>query len=223
MVPFPVSKSLLCYFVASLARQGLAPATIKTYLAGVRHAQIMRGFEEPRQHSTLPRLHLLQAGVKRVRFQQGTPQSRQRLPILPSHLRQIRMVWGISPAPDAFIGHTEDDLCPVVAVLNYIAQRGDQPGPFFRFSDHTPLTKARFVTKVREALTLAGVDCSGYSGHSFRIGAATTAARAGVADSVIQTLGRWTSAAFLGYIRTPQEELARITRVLARTDNLTRR
>ena len=291
MVPFPVSESLLCYFVASLARQGLAPATIKTYLAGVRHAQIMRGFEEPRQHSTLPRLHLLQAGVKRVRFQQGTPQSRQRLPILPSHLRQIRMVWGISPAPDAlmlwaavtltffgffrsgevtvpsvtafnptvhlcwgnvsvdsqvapttlkvhlkvskcdqfgrginvFIGHTEDDLCPVVAVLNYIAQRGDQPGPFFRFSDHTPLTKARFVTKVREALTSAGVDCSGYSGHSFRIGAATTAARAGVADSVIQTLGRWTSAAFLGYIRTPQEELARITRVLARTDNLTRR
>ena len=47
MVPFPVSESLLCYFVASLARQGLAPATIKTYLAGVRHAQIMRGFEEP--------------------------------------------------------------------------------------------------------------------------------------------------------------------------------
>ena len=103
VVPFPVSESLLCYFVASLARQGLAPATIKMYLAGVRHAQIMTGFEEPRQHSTLPRLHLLQAGVKRVRFQQGTPQSRQRLPILPNHLRQIRMVWGMSPAPDALM------------------------------------------------------------------------------------------------------------------------
>ena len=59
--PFPVSESILCYFVASLARQGLTPATIRTYLAEVRHAQIMRGFEEPRQHSTLPRLHLLQA------------------------------------------------------------------------------------------------------------------------------------------------------------------
>ena len=74
--PFPVSESLLCYFVASLARQGLTPATIRTYLAGVRHAQIMRGFEEPRQHSTLPRLHLLQAGVKRVRCQQGTHQGK---------------------------------------------------------------------------------------------------------------------------------------------------
>ena len=130
-----------------------------------------------------------------MHFQQGTPQSRQHLPILPSHLRQIRMVWGMSPDPDAlmlwaaatltffgffrsdsslsrsvqpywgdvsvdsqvaptrlkvhlkvskcdwfgqgvnvFIGHTEDDLCPVVAVLNYIAQRGDQPGPFFHIS-----------------------------------------------------------------------------------------
>ena len=67
-------------------------------------------------------------------------------------------------------GRCSDDLCPVVAVLNYIAQRGDQPRPFFHFSDHTPLTKAHFITKVQEALTSAGVDCSSYSGHSFRIG-----------------------------------------------------
>ena len=39
--PFPVSESLLCYFVASLARQGLAPTTIQTYLAVVYHAQII--------------------------------------------------------------------------------------------------------------------------------------------------------------------------------------
>ena len=119
---------------------------------------------------------------------------------------------------NVFVGHTEDDLCPVVAVLNYIAQRGEQPGPFFRFSDHTPLTKPHFITKVRETLAAAGVDCSSYSGHSFRIGVATTVAQPGVADSVIQALGGWTSAAFLGYIRTPWEQLARVARVLARTD-----
>ena len=39
--PFPVSESLLCYFVASLARQGLTPTTIQTYLAAVFHAQII--------------------------------------------------------------------------------------------------------------------------------------------------------------------------------------
>ena len=36
--PLPASESLLCYFVVELARQGLAPGTIKTYLAAVRHA-----------------------------------------------------------------------------------------------------------------------------------------------------------------------------------------
>ena len=47
-VSFPVSETLLCYFVTSLARDGVAPATIRTYLAAVRHAQIIRGCPEPR-------------------------------------------------------------------------------------------------------------------------------------------------------------------------------
>ncbi len=94
--PFPVSENLLCSFVASLGQEGLAPNTIKTYLAGIRHAQIMRGFPEPRQSSNLPRLKLLQAGVKRVRAQQGIPLVNRRLPITPTHLRQIRGVWNAS-------------------------------------------------------------------------------------------------------------------------------
>ena len=50
---------------------------------------------------------------------------------------------------------------------------------------------------------------------SFRIGAATAAAQAGVEDSVIQLLGRWSSAAFLAYIRTPREDLARYSSVIS--------
>ena len=103
-----------------------------------------------------------------------------------------------SQGVDVFVGCTEDDLCPVVAALNYIVQRSEQPEPFFHFSDRTPLTKACVTTKVRDALAAVGVDCTSYSGHSFRIGAATTTTMAGVADSVIQALGRWSSAAFLG-------------------------
>ena len=61
--PFPVNELLLCRFVESLAREGLAPTTMKTYLAGVRHAQVMRGLPEPRQTGQMPRLKLLQAGV----------------------------------------------------------------------------------------------------------------------------------------------------------------
>ena len=39
-----------------------------------------------------------------------------------------------------------------------------------------------------------------YAGHSLRIGVATTAAMAGVEDAMIQTLGRWQSAAYVQYV-----------------------
>ena len=39
----------------------------------------------------------------------------------------------------------------------------------------------------------------------FWIGTATTVARVWVSDSLIKTLGRWKSSAFVLYIRTPWE------------------
>ena len=54
--PFPVSESMLCYSVVSMALQGLAPAMTKTYLAAVRHAQVIRGFHDLRDMSSLLRL-----------------------------------------------------------------------------------------------------------------------------------------------------------------------
>ncbi len=53
-------------------------------------------------------------------------------------------------------------------------------------------------------LSLAGVDAARYTGHSFRIGAATTAAANGVNDATIQILGRWKSDCYTRYIRTPR-------------------
>ena len=95
--PFP----LLCYFVAALARQGLAPSTIRTYLASVRHAQIVRGLPEPWEHSNLPRLRLVQAGVQRAWAEQGHARVRQRLPVTPAHLRLVHGVWNHhAPDPD---------------------------------------------------------------------------------------------------------------------------
>ena len=50
-----------------------------------------------------------------------------------------------------------------------------------------------------------------YSGHSFQIGAATTAAEVGLEDSLIKTLGRWESSAYLLYVRVPREKLASVS------------
>ncbi|CAF1171079.1 unnamed protein product, partial [Rotaria sp. Silwood1] len=44
-------------------------------------------------------------------------------------------------------------------------------------------------------------EASAYSGNSLWVGAATSAAAAGIADHLIQTLGRWTLLSYLRYIR----------------------
>lgn len=41
--PFPVSEALLCYYSSFLACKGLSPQTIKTYLAALRHTQVVLG------------------------------------------------------------------------------------------------------------------------------------------------------------------------------------
>ena len=60
-----------------------------------------------------------------------------------------------------------------------------------------------------------GLPYADFAGHSLRTGAATAAARAGVEDSLIHTLGRWNSSAFLAYIRTPQDQLVQFSKTLA--------
>ena len=107
---------------------------------------------------------------------------------------------------DIFVGRTGNELCPVVATLAYMVQRRPGPGPLFKFQDGKPLTRQRFVARVREALTSAGVDSSAYSGHTFRSGAATTAAKCGVSDVVIKMLRRWKSSAYQLYIKTPRDQ-----------------
>ena len=108
---------------------------------------------------------------------------------------------------DIFVGRTGTDICPVAGILSYLACRGSGPGPLFVFSSGRFLTRKRFVELVRVALSSAGVDQEKYCGHSFRIGAATTAAAKGVEDNIIKTLGRWESVAYLQYVRIPRNQL----------------
>jgi len=106
-----------------------------------------------------------------------------------------------------FMGSTGNDLCPVNAMLVYLARRGPQSGPLFLFENGRFLTWDRFVRQIKSALMAAGVSCKHYSGDSFRIGAASTAASRGIPEATIKTLGRWESSAYLLYINSQGNSL----------------
>ena len=120
---------------------------------------------------------------------------------------------------DIVVGRTNTKLCPMAAVLAYLAIRDSSPGFLFKCQDGRLLTKSRFVNQVREALKEAGFDPTTCAGHSFRIGAATTASACGLNDSTIKMLGRWSSSAYLVYIKTPREQLASVATILGQAQS----
>ena len=63
------------------------------------------------------------------------------------------------------------------------------------------LTRANFVDEVRKALSKAGMASHHISGLSFRIEAATAAARERATDTEIKAFGWWRSREYQGYIR----------------------
>ena len=110
------------------------------------------------------------------------------------------------------VGGTGNDLCPIAAMLPYLVIWGREEGPLFKGKNS--VTREDLVVRLRYVLKEAGIDCSRYSSHSFRIGAAKTAAARGISDSTIQTLGRWASDSFARYIRIPRDELAEVSSVI---------
>ena len=102
----------------------------------------------------------------------------------------------------SYVGRTGNDLCPVAASTAYLAGREEDRGQSLGWKMGGLLRKL-FVSQVKTTLTRAGVDATKYLGHSFQIGAASTAAARGIEDYTIRTLGKWESAAYLLYVRVP--------------------
>ena len=99
-----------------------------------------------------------------------------------------------------YVGRGEGSVCPIRAFGDFLALRGSSP--LFTFSDGRPLTRQQLSSTFQSILHSAGYT-DFYSGHSFRTGAATTAAVWGVPNHLIKTLGRWSSDAYQIYSRTP--------------------
>ena len=94
------------------------------------------------------------------------------------------------------IGQTNNILCPVLALKQYLLVRNKKPGPLFTFQDGSYLTRHRVVQMLRRCFTDVNLNT-----HSFRIGGASALAAAGVSDAQIQTIGRWRSNCFVRYLR----------------------
>jgi hypothetical protein len=99
-------------------------------------------------------------------------------------------------------------LCPVQAMVHYLAIRrascSTLCSPLFLLPDSLPLSRHKFLDMLSALCLNIGLDTRCYSGHSFRIGAATSAAAAHVPDHLIQSMGRWTSNCYKTYIQTPK-------------------
>ena len=142
----------------------------------------------------------------------------------PTNLQQLHILLKRSKTDQAGkgaivgIGRTGGQLCPVAAVFSWMVRRGNAPGPLFHFQDGAPLIQQRFVVELRKALQMIGEDPQQFGGHSFRAGAATTAAQQGIGDATIKLFGRWHSSAYQVYIKTPASNLAGYSRTLVNSD-----
>ena len=92
-------------------------------------------------------------------------------------------------------------VCPVEGLLNFLQVRPPGNGPLFWHMDKSPLTRYQFNSVLQKSVHLAGLGEGKFSTHSFRIGAATTAAGCGFSSEEIQRMGRWKSNVYSVYIR----------------------
>lgn len=114
------------------------------------------------------------------------------------------------------IGKTDSPLCPISAMVAYLNSRpfSSDSGPLFSYESGAFLTREKFTKATRLLISKGGLDSSEFAGHSFRIGAATTAASANLPPWLIKVLGRWSSDCFERYIRTPPSVLAQVPQKL---------
>lgn len=98
-------------------------------------------------------------------------------------------------------------LCPVSAMQQYFLLAKPRSGPLFYFQSGRYLTRSSVTHLLRDSARSAGLPHESLKGHSFRIGAASAAAAAGLPDWLIKVLGRWSSDCYQLYTCTPESVL----------------
>ncbi|KAJ3453583.1 hypothetical protein MRS44_017830 [Fusarium solani] len=100
------------------------------------------------------------------------------------------------------LARTGDGACPVDALQKLLLlDPKEHDAPLFSFH-RRPFSRSNSLSTLSTKLRTLGLQTDGYSGHSFRKGAAQHAHDSGILNDQIQMLGRWTSEAFRVYFTT---------------------
>ena len=100
-----------------------------------------------------------------------------------------------------FTRGTDPLLCPVNAMIDYLRVRPSTEGPLFIHFGKDPMTRYQFDSMLKRGIKAMGLCPTLFSPHSFRIGAATSAAVSGIPMDIIKSIGRWQSSAVKLYVR----------------------
>ena len=102
--------------------------------------------------------------------------------------------------------------CPVRAITCYcnLVHHTDATDQVFKVGRFHPLMLNTLNEVLRYLLWQGGINQANYASHSFRIGATTTTAATGIPAWLIKTLGRWSSNAYMNYIRCPSTVLSAV-------------
>ncbi|KAL7390679.1 hypothetical protein ABVT39_025812 [Epinephelus coioides] len=101
-------------------------------------------------------------------------------------------------------------------MLSYLKTR-PAPTPsdlLFTIDGSKPMTRSWFSERLRELCLSCGLSPAAYTAHSLRIGAATTAALL-IPTPSLKSLGRWSSAAYVRYIRFNKNEILQAQKIMS--------
>lgn len=112
---------------------------------------------------------------------------------------------------------TGGNICPVRAVQKWRQAVGEQvpDQPAFTWSTGQPLTARKFTGCVRQRLAkyMKGEE-KRIAAHSFRIGLASMLGELGYSEEDIKAMGRWSSRAWLEYVKHPRTQRIEVARAM---------
>lgn len=154
----------------------------------------------PNLHAFDPALHVTPADRRQIVTREGLAMTELTVPVTKS-----------APGGEK-LQHAEQDgdSDPNAAWSNHETVNAPPPnGPLFAYrvpGGHKPLTKTAFIKRLAAAARKAGLDP--LTGHGIRIGATLEYLLRGVPFETVKVIGRWSSDAFILYLRKHAQILA---------------